>query len=158
MGVWYETLLVAGLCKRVDLSSLHPCMVDAIFQIPYWALKLQIFIKNSLLQSVTYETKVLQFGSWMRSLELQLYLGFFWFPLCIWFMQIRIDNLQRYKVAGKTINMVSLIKLQVYLSSFKIYLMKSNKGWSISIGLLYNWGIHPLGVQKLFWCVFLQIS
>jgi hypothetical protein len=56
-------------------------------------------------------------------------------------MQIRIDNLQRYKVAGKTINMVSLIKLQVYLSSFKIYLMKSNKGRSISIGLLYNWGI-----------------
>jgi hypothetical protein len=27
--------------------------------------------------------------------------------------EIRIDNLQRYKVAGKTINMVSLIKLQV---------------------------------------------
>jgi hypothetical protein len=67
--------------------------------------------------------------------------GFFWFPLCIWFMQIRIDNVQRYKVAGKTINMVSLIKLQVYLFSFKIYLMKSNKGWSISTGLLYNWGI-----------------
>jgi len=98
-------------------------------------------IKNLLLHSVTYEPKVLQFGSWMRSLELQLYLGFFWFPLCIWFMQIRIDNVQRYKVAGKTINMVSLIKLQVYLFSFKIYLMKSNKGWSISIGLLYNWGI-----------------
>jgi hypothetical protein len=31
-------------------------------------LRLQIFIKNSLLHSVTYETKVLQFGSWMRSL------------------------------------------------------------------------------------------
>jgi uncharacterized membrane protein len=28
--------------------------------------------------------------------------------------EIRIDNVQRYKVAGKTINMVSLIKLQVY--------------------------------------------
>jgi hypothetical protein len=27
--------------------------------------------------------------------------------------EIRIDNVQRYKVAGKTINMVSLIKLQV---------------------------------------------
>jgi hypothetical protein len=68
----------------------------------------QLEVADPVLNSCVATSKA-NFLVWSESLELQSVSCFGFF------LQIRIDNVQRYKVAGKTINMVSLIKLQVYL-------------------------------------------